>query len=83
MIKMAGLRVLEDWAIPIPLPLLVPATREEGPLAFVHILNHVLTQTWKSLLAYQWGFWCEAATGVRTGAYRQSDLSYRQKNSDR
>ena len=82
MIKMAGLRVLEDWAIPIPLPLLVPATREEGPLAFVHILNHVFTQTWKSLLAYQWGFWCEATPRVPSGEYRQFDLSNSRKNSE-
>jgi glycosyltransferase involved in cell wall biosynthesis len=82
MIKMAGLRVMEDWAIPIPLPLLVPPTREDGPLAFVHILNQVFTQSWKSLLAYQWGFWCEVAPGVRIGEYRQLDLSYSQKNSE-
>jgi SAM-dependent methyltransferase len=66
MIRRAGLRVLEDWAIPLPLPLLVPAAEEEGPLVYVHILNQVLTQAWKSLLAYQWGFWCQAAPDART-----------------
>ncbi len=67
LIKMAGLRVMEDWAVPIPLPLLVPATREDGALAWVHILNQVFTQTWKTLLAYQWGFWCQTAADTRTG----------------
>jgi glycosyltransferase involved in cell wall biosynthesis len=72
MIKRAGLRVREDWAIPIPLPLLIPAAEENGPLVYFHILNHVLTQAWKSLLAYQWGFWCEAEAGARIGGFNQS-----------
>jgi glycosyltransferase involved in cell wall biosynthesis len=74
-IKMAGLQVREDWAIPIPLPLLIPAADENGPLAYVHILNHVFTQAWKSLLAYQWGFWCAAEAGVHIGRINQSGPS--------
>jgi len=65
MIRSAGLRILERRATPVPLPLLSPACREEGPLYFLHVLNHVFTQSWRSLLAYQWAFWCEAAPGVR------------------
>jgi len=66
MIRSAGLRILERRATPVPLPLLVPACREESPLFFLHVLNHVFTQGWRSLLAYQWAFWCEAAPGVRS-----------------
>jgi glycosyltransferase involved in cell wall biosynthesis len=69
MIRAAGLRIMDCRAIPLPLPLLIPVTREGGFLAVVHVLNHIFTQSWRSLLAYQWAFECEAAPGVQTGLH--------------
>lgn len=65
MIRTTGLRVLERRATPIPLPLLVPACSKDGPLALLQVINHILTQTWRSLMAFQWAFLCEVAPGVR------------------
>jgi glycosyltransferase involved in cell wall biosynthesis len=75
MIRAAGLRIMERRAIPLPLPLLIPVTREDRFLAVAHVLNHIFTQSWRSLLAYQWAFECEAASGVQTGRCYPSPLA--------
>jgi 2-polyprenyl-3-methyl-5-hydroxy-6-metoxy-1,4-benzoquinol methylase len=54
----AGLDVIRVHTTPIPLPALVPATREGQSLSFLHLLNWSLTKLRKTLFGYQFILLC-------------------------
>ena len=76
LIQKAGLKAIENRAIPVPLPLFFPFLREKSPFVMFHAINYIFTQTWRSLFAYQWAFLCEAVPGVRTGKLRMEKMDH-------
>jgi len=53
LVQKAALRVKRIIVTPIPLPLVLPSTREGASCHFLHRANWVITQMWKRLFAYQ------------------------------
>jgi len=53
LVQKAALRVKQIVVTPIPLPLVLPSTREGASCHFLHRANWAITQTWKRLFAYQ------------------------------
>jgi len=53
LVQKAALRVKQIVVTPIPLPLMLPSTREGASCHFLHRANWVITQMWKRLFAYQ------------------------------
>jgi protein-L-isoaspartate O-methyltransferase len=54
----SGLDIIGVNATPIPLPLLLPATRKGKSLSFLHLLNWGLTKLRKTLFGYQFILIC-------------------------
>ena len=52
LVQKAALRVKQIVVTPIPLPLVLPSTREGASCHFLHRANWAITQTWKRLFAY-------------------------------
>jgi 2-polyprenyl-3-methyl-5-hydroxy-6-metoxy-1,4-benzoquinol methylase len=53
LVQKAALRVKQIVVTPIPLPLVLPSTREGASCHFLHRANWAITQIWKRLFAYQ------------------------------
>jgi len=53
LVQKAALRVKQIVVTPIPLPLMLPSTREGASCHFLHRANWAITQIWKRLFAYQ------------------------------
>jgi 2-polyprenyl-3-methyl-5-hydroxy-6-metoxy-1,4-benzoquinol methylase len=53
LVQKAALRVKQIVVTPIPLPLVLPSTREGASCHFLHRANWAITQMWKRLFAYQ------------------------------
>jgi 2-polyprenyl-3-methyl-5-hydroxy-6-metoxy-1,4-benzoquinol methylase len=53
LVQKAALRVKQIVVTPIPLPLVLPSTREGASCHFLHRANWAVTQIWKRLFAYQ------------------------------
>jgi len=53
LVTKAALRVRQIVVTPIPLPLVLPSTREGASCHFLHRANWAITQMWKRLFAYQ------------------------------
>jgi len=53
LVQKAALRVKQVVVTPIPLPLVLPSTREGASCHFLHRANWVITRMWKRLFAYQ------------------------------
>jgi 2-polyprenyl-3-methyl-5-hydroxy-6-metoxy-1,4-benzoquinol methylase len=53
LVQEAALRVKQIVVTPIPLPLVLPSTREGASWHFLHRANWAITQVWKRLFAYQ------------------------------
>jgi 2-polyprenyl-3-methyl-5-hydroxy-6-metoxy-1,4-benzoquinol methylase len=66
LMQRASLRVKQIVVTPIPLPLVLPSTREGASCYFLHRANWALTQMWKKLFAYQFIIVADpSVTGVR------------------
>jgi 2-polyprenyl-3-methyl-5-hydroxy-6-metoxy-1,4-benzoquinol methylase len=53
LVQKAALRVKQIVVTPIPLPLVLPSTREGASWHILHRANWAVTQMWKRLFAYQ------------------------------
>jgi 2-polyprenyl-3-methyl-5-hydroxy-6-metoxy-1,4-benzoquinol methylase len=53
LVQKAALHVKQIVVTPIPLPLVLPSTREGASCHFLHRANWAITQIWKRLFAYQ------------------------------
>ena len=53
LVQKAALRVQQIVVTPLPLPLVLPNTREGASWHFLHRVNWSITQVWKRLFAYQ------------------------------
>jgi SAM-dependent methyltransferase len=55
----SGLDIIGINATPIPLPIILPATRKGKSLSFLHLLNWGLTRLRKTLFGYQFILICK------------------------
>jgi len=55
----SGLDVISTKVTPVPLPLILSATRKGGPFSFLHFLNWGVTKLRKTLFGYQFILVCQ------------------------